>query len=209
MIGSFWIAGAAMLLAGVTARQAEPVAAAAPASAENAATSLRIAASTVVDIEIAEALSSKTAVPGQPFAIRLAQPLVLEGGHILLPAGIRGEGEIIHARKAGFAGKAGEMILAARFLRCGAVNVALGRFKFAAAGDDRSKAAGAVKSAAAGASVFTPIAGVGTVVAFLIKGGQVEIPAGTRATAQVKADVEFSRDALAACGEAVVKKGES
>ncbi|WP_343519053.1 hypothetical protein [Sphingomonas sp.] len=209
MAALIWTAGIAVLLVSASSQQVEPAAAGTPARADAAAGAVRIAASTIVDIEITEALSSKTAVPGQRFAIRLVQPIAAGGGGTLLPAGARGEGEIIHARKAGFAGKAGELILAARFLRCGTVDVPLGRFKFAAAGDDRSKSAAAVNSAAAGASVFTPIAGVGTVVAFLIKGGQMEVPAGARATAQVKADVELSEDAVAACGEAVMKEGES
>ncbi|MFL9841506.1 hypothetical protein ABS767_11070 [Sphingomonas sp. ST-64] len=169
---------------------------------------LRIAAQTLVIVEIAEPLSSRSAVVGQRFAITLAEPIVDAGGQVVIRAGTTGEGEVIHARKAGFAGKAGELIVAARFLRCGATEIPLGRFKFGLAGDDHSKAVGVASSAVAGASVVAPVAGVASVVAFVIKGGQIEVPVGARGNARLKADLEMTKEAVAECGTAVVKQGE-
>ena len=169
---------------------------------------LNIAAGTSVEVELAEPLSSKTATQGQRFSIRLAAPLLDTDGRVIIPPGASGEGEVIHARKAGFAGKAGEMIVAARFIRCGPIEVPLGRFKFGGTGENRSGSAGAVNSVAAGASVVAPVAAVGSVIAFMIKGGQIEIGSGVRGVAKLKEDLNITDEAVAACGAAVGFVGE-
>lgn len=168
---------------------------------------VNIAAGTPVDVELAEPLSSKTATQGQRFTIRLAAPLLDADGRVIIPSGATGEGEVIHARKAGFAGKAGEMIVAARFIRCGPIEVPLGRFKFGGTGESRSGSAGAVNSVASGASVIAPVAAVGTVIAFMIKGGQIEIGSGVRGVAKLKEDLNTTDEAVAACGAAVGSVG--
>ena len=52
---------------------------------------------------------------GQRIRLRLVQPVKV-GDVVLLPAGLTGEGEIIHSEPAGDGGRPGELILAARFL---------------------------------------------------------------------------------------------
>lgn len=199
--GSILALGAMMAFAG---GQENPSPILAPAPVETSlAAPLQVAAQTIVMIEIAEELSSRTAVQGQRFAIRLAEPIRLDGDRVLVPAGVMGEGEVIHVRKAGFAGKAGELIVAARHLNCGSTSIPLGRFKFGSTGDDRSKTAGAVGAAASGVAGVLPAGAIGTVVAFMIKGGQIEVPVGARGTARLKTDFEATEEAVAACGAAV------
>jgi hypothetical protein len=144
-----------------------------------------VAAKTVVDIEIAQSLDSKTTKPGERFAIKLASPIVV-GGRTLVPAGITGEGEVVHAAKARWGGKAGELVLAARYLDCGPTRITLGYFKFGAAGENRA-------ATALGASIIVPFAG------FLIAGGEMRVPSGTRANAKVRSDIQFTEGAGPAC----------
>ncbi len=169
---------------------------------------LSVATGTTVDIEIVDPINSRTAAQGQRFAIRLADQLSDATGRVIIPAGATGEGEVIHARKAGFAGKAGELILAARFIRCGPIEVPIGRFKFLAVGSDRSRSVGTANAAAAGAAVVAPVAAVAPVVLFMIKGGEIHIPAGARGTARLKADLQTTEEAVSDCGAAVGMKGE-
>ena len=51
-----------------------------------------------VQLEVVGPISSKTALRGQTFALRLAQPLSTAEG-VLLPAGTEGVGEVIHAER--------------------------------------------------------------------------------------------------------------
>lgn len=134
-----------------------------------------IPADTAVAIRIVAPISSKTSRPDDRFAIELAEP-ILRDGAVLVPAGARGEGEVVHAAKAGWGGRPGELIVAARFLQCGAVKLPLGKFRWSATGANRSGAA------MAAGFVLTP-------AIFLVNGGQVEVPAGTLATARVTASV--------------------
>ncbi|NJS13490.1 MAG: hypothetical protein HC788_01425 [Sphingopyxis sp.] len=106
---------------------AQDAAAPAPLSVPEAA--LTLPAFTMVEIEILTPLNSKTSRMGEMFPIRLAEPIIIDGT-ILVPAGATGEGEIIHAAKARAAGKAGEMILAARYIEHRGIRIALRSFKF-------------------------------------------------------------------------------
>ncbi len=129
----------------------------------------------------------------------MREPLRDASGAIVLADGVTGGGEVIHAAKAGFGGRAGELIVTARYLQCGAARIPLGHFRFAATGTDNSQAAAGVNVAAAGASVLAPLAGIGALAVFAIQGGQVNVPAGTPALARVNADVALDAAALAAC----------
>ncbi len=146
---------------------------------------LTIAAKTIVEIEITQSLDSKTTKPGERFTIRLAEPIIVDG-RTLVPAGMTGEGEVIHAAKARFGGKAGELVLAARYIDCGAVRVPLGYFKFGAAGENRT-------GTALAASLLVPIAG------FFIAGGEMRVTPGVRANARVRSDIQFAEGAVPAC----------
>lgn len=144
-----------------------------------------LAAKTVVDIQIVDALSSKTSQIGDSFAIRLAEPIMADG-RVLLPAGATGRGEVVHAAKARWGGKAGELVVMARYLECGAQRIPLGHFHFGVSGESH------VGNAFA-ASMVVPLAG------FFISGGEVEVPVGARANAKITADVVLSPDASRQC----------
>lgn len=145
-----------------------------------------VPARTVVEIEIMQALGSKTSKGGDRFPIRLSAPLVFEG-RTVLPAGLMGEGEVVHAAKARAMGKAGELVLAARHLDCPASpsgparRIALGYFKFGMAGDTRAVEA-----------FLIPFG-------MFIGGGQVDVAPGTRANAQTKEIIELPGMAEMAC----------
>lgn len=197
----------------------------APAPAQSAPSGLAIAAAdgrlpnagdvvlipdkAAVEIAIGAAITSKTAKPGDTFPIVLATPLVDETGATLLPAGVPGFGEVIHAKRAGFGGRAGEMIITARALECGDARIPLGHFHFSASGPDRSKTAEAANAAAAGASVLAPLAGIGGLAAFVIHGGEVLIPAGARAEARTTAAVAVSGEAVKQCAASPANQGKS
>lgn len=150
-----------------------------------------IAMNTVVAIEIGTPLNSKDSKIGDVFPIRLAVPITDASGAVLVRAGTGGQGEVIHAARARAMGKAGEMILAARYLQCGDVRIPLGHFKFAtdeaAVGKDRSK------------TVTALVATVGMPFMFM-SGGEVTVPNGARANARITADVALTKEAAAACG---------
>lgn len=148
----------------------DDVAATAPAdtaTAHGAPSCCVLADGTLVQIEVVETLNTKTVQRGQRFPLRLVEP-VYAGDTLVLPAGTEGEGEVVHAERARMAGKAGELILAARFLRTPSGNLPLRGMKLGGAGESHADAA-----------FWVPLVG------FVINGGQVEVPAGTRAQAKL------------------------
>lgn len=189
-MGPVWGAAqvAAAFVATMTgqAPQEAPVSAAPTAVAvqPSAAAPLRIPAATVVDIEIMEPLSSKTSIRDATFPIRVFAPVVVDGRE-LIPAGTPGLGQVIHAAKSGGGGKAGELLLTARYLDINGVRVPLRRFRMGASGAQKADEAFAV----------------GVVVPFgqlLVKGKEIEFQAGTRANAVVAADTDLTPPAAGA-----------
>ncbi|MEM7703585.1 MAG: hypothetical protein AAF251_16730 [Pseudomonadota bacterium] len=124
------------------------------------------------------------------FPIKLAEAVVVDGVEVL-PAGIRGEGQVVHAAKGGFAGSAGELILAARYLMHGDRKIALRSFKWLEEGDEfyhrGQDASGEVLAAAAIVPVF-----------IFARGGNTTIEPGTLATAKFRAEEVFERDGTGA-----------
>jgi len=147
-----------------TAQEAAPV-------TQSAASARTIVARTYVEIEIDDPISSKTAKPGDRFKLHLAEA-VTEGGVILLPRGVKGEGEVVHAAKGGLMGKAGELILAARFLDYEGQRIPLGNLKWGRRGQDNTNMA-----MAAGMAVG--------IVGVLVTGGNIDVPIGAQATARI------------------------
>jgi len=137
----------------------------------------------VVEIEILDAVNSRDSHSRDSFALRLAEPLVVEG-RTLAPAGTPGVGEVVHAARARAGGKAGELILAARYLDLNGTRIPLRSLRYGPSqGRDNS---GAVNTGAMVAAAVLPIA---SLAGYLIAGGEVRIPGGTRAHAQTAADV--------------------
>lgn len=123
-----------------------------------------------VQLEVVDPISSKTALRGQTFALRLTQPLRTAEG-VLLPAGTAGAGEVIHAERSRGGGKAGELILAARYLQGPDGPIKLRGMKLGGSGSDKT-------GAAMGASLILPLGG-------FVRGTEIEIPAGTAASAKL------------------------
>jgi hypothetical protein len=142
-----------------------------------------VPARTVVEIEIVDAVSSRDNHARETFAIRLAEPLVIDG-RTIAPAGTPGMGEVVHAARARAGGKAGELILAARYLDLNGDRIPLRTLRYGPSqGRDNS---GAVNTGAMIAAAVLPVA---SLAGYLIAGGEVRIPAGTRANAQTAAEV--------------------
>jgi len=169
-----------------------PVETAAPAEAPppeaNAADSpcCTVPARTPIEIELLETVNSKANSPGQTFAFRLAAPLTIEG-RVVIPAGTPGVGEVVHAERARFGGRAGELILAARYLDFNGTRIALRTMRFGAqAGRDSS---GTINNVNLALAATVPAL---SLVAFMIAGGEVNVPAGARATAQIAAEIRLA-----------------
>lgn len=153
----------------------------APQTSEAAAAvgAVRVPAMTPVEFEFARALSSKTSKIDEMFPLRLAVPIVINGV-IAVPAGASGEGQIVHAAKAGGAGKAGELIVTVRYLEHRGVRIPLRRFRMGGLGIGADRREGAL-----GVSMVIPFSG------FLMRGGEKTIDAGALANAVVATDVEI------------------
>ncbi|BCA57253.1 hypothetical protein [Sphingomonas sp. HMP6] len=122
------------------------------------------------------------------FAIRLVDPVTVDGV-ALLPAGMMGQGQVVHAAKARALGKAGELILAARYFSCGDAHIALGGFHLGHSGKNKST------------EMAVAIAAIGAVAAPLmfVSGGESLIPAGSPATARLKNAVDVRAEAGSPC----------
>jgi hypothetical protein len=130
-----------------------------------------VPAGTFVSIAIQDHLNSKLNHVGDTFSIALTDPIMCEN-KVVVPAGTEGRGEIIHVARARAAGKAGELIVAARTLEWSGRTIRLRSLRFGKAGDSRV-AQGAV------------LAVVGGPLAYLVVGGEVDVPPGTAAHAKL------------------------
>lgn len=133
-----------------------------------------IPAGTVVEIQIDSPVNSKTFVTGAWYDISLTQAVML-GDQIAIPAGTKGKGQVVHAAKAGWGGKPGELILAARYLELGEQKIALRGMKMGGVGKNNN-----AEALLAGA-VLTPLV-------FAINGTNANVGQGTLATAKLVAD---------------------
>jgi hypothetical protein len=153
----------------------------------------RVPAGTVVMVQLAEPVSTKTHKAGDTFAIRLAEPVVVRG-QIVLPAGTKGVGEVTNSSKPGLGGKGAKMVLSARSLTGpGGTPLPLKGLQLAAIGKGREKAATALGLGGIG---FAPLGFVG----IAIHGGDVEFPAGTEATAKLAASATLKSQGKAPRG---------
>lgn len=135
---------------------------------------LTIPAKTPVLLEFVSGISSKTALKGGEVQFVLAEDFLIDD-RLLIAKGTPAVGEIIHAQKSGFGGRGGELIIAARYIQNGEQRVSLRSLKPLAgpyAGKNHSDAALAVS--------MVPYAGL---VSLFITGGEIVIPAGTKASA--------------------------
>lgn len=139
-----------------------------------------IEALTPVLIEIREPLNSRSSERGDRFEIALAEPIII-AGTVVVPAGTPGVGEVIHSAGSGAAGRAGELILAARYLEYQGIRIPLRSFRFGETGRDNQALATGVAIAA---GVFS----------FLVSGGNADVPAGARGDAMIRSDTLITVD---------------
>lgn len=135
---------------------------------------LTIPALTPVRIEIRATVGSAISKSGDSFPIRLAEPIVIDGKEVVA-AGTTGVGEVVHAKKSGGSGAAGELVLAARYLDIDGRRIRLRSMALSSNG----------KSAVDTAHVLGVAGGgIGALVGFLIKGGKTTVESGTVTTAK-------------------------
>lgn len=159
-----------------------------PAQSIDASARPHIPGGTAVLLELEQPVGSKLSKTGETFAFRLREPLRIEGVEVL-PKGTPGGGEVIHAARARAAGKAGELILAARYLEHAGQRIKLRSFKLGQqAGESHAGAALALGVMAAPLALF-------------IVGGEIEVPSGAVAHAKIAADVELGPAAAPTPGE--------
>lgn len=91
----------------------------------------------IVDIEIGAPLNSATSKDGDTFPIRLSSPITVDG-HVAVPAGVSGLGEVVHAQKSGMGGGGGELLLAARYLEVDGRRLRLRSFRAARYGKNQT-----------------------------------------------------------------------
>ena len=172
-----------LLLATSTALAQVP-AAENPATAVNqtppTTTCCSIPALTAVSIEILSTVNSQANKIGEKFAIRLKEPISVNG-QVIVPAGAIGSGDVVHAAKSRFGGKPGELIIAVRYLEHQGQRIPLRSLKFGTgSGKDNGGTAQAI-GIAGGA--------VGGLVSMFITGGEVNVPAGTVGQAKTSAEI--------------------
>jgi hypothetical protein len=137
---------------------------------------LKVPALTPVLIKVGQELSSKKSKPGDRFPIVIAEDVRIDG-HVVIPAGSAGEGEVVHAARSSVGGKAGELIVAARWVKVGEADVPLRSMVLSGAGKDR------LNESLAASFVY----GVG----FFVVGGAVTVPVDTLASAKTAVEIEL------------------
>lgn len=130
-------------------------------------------ANSVIELEVVDALSSKTSKPGDFFRLKLVAP-VMAGEVVLLPAGTPVIGEVIHAAKASFGGKPGELLVSARYIDAPQGRIKL-RSSFGEVGANNLNAA------------ITTVIAVG-VVGVVVRGSELRLEPGTRLSARLADD---------------------
>lgn len=167
---------AALVLACSAAYASDPSNAAAELPSVSTATpGVAIPADTLVALRIEQNLSSGTSHRGDKFALSLLNDVWI-GNQVILPAGTKGIGEVIHAAGKGFGGRAGELIVTARYLEYRGQQIPLKNFRLGAAGADNS-------TAAVFSSAIVPLAGL------FVTGTSASVGVGQMAQAKIAQDV--------------------
>jgi hypothetical protein len=150
-----------------------------------------IPAGTNIVVEFVEGQSSRTTQTGQLVALRLADPIVING-QTIVAAGAAGGGEVIDAARSGMGGRQGKLIISGRYVEIGGQQARIRGLRVFAAGEDNSREA-------VNTMILVPYVGF---MGGFIQGGETEIPAGSRAQARLAADVVVPLSALPAAAPA-------
>ncbi|MEO5705790.1 MAG: hypothetical protein ABIT10_02835 [Alteraurantiacibacter sp.] len=157
----------------------------------DAAPTLAIPRLTPIVIEVLATLSSETSTSGDRFPLRLVEPIVVDGV-TGVPAGTAGEGEVIHAKRKGGMGAAGELIVTARFLQVGDQQIPLRSMRVG--GGDPTSRIDTVNNLAVASTATLPLVAL---VGFFIEGGALTIAEGARASARIAQDISVPLPAAA------------
>jgi hypothetical protein len=150
----------------------------------SAGTPVTLPALTPVYLRLDEGVSSNQNKPGDRFRILVAED-VRVGDVVVIPLGSVGEGEVVHAARSSAGGKAGELILAARFVRVDGREVRLRSLALGAAGRDHTNEALATSFIAGPFAMF-------------VRGGVMLIPRDTIAGAKTAEEIQLpAREAMA------------
>lgn len=140
------------------------------------AATVKVPEGTEMTIRLNDNLSSGTSTEGDQFSITLQQPVTLSDGTVL-KAGYRGRGEVVKAKKKGFAGQAGELNIRINYVRIGDTRIRL-------RANQGSEGQGALGATIALSVFFGPLG-------LLKHGHDIEIKAGQSLKAYVDADAEI------------------
>lgn len=162
----------------------------APAETPPAAVPALIPALTPIEIELGADLGSKLSKSGDRFPLTLKNAVVIDGRE-LLPAGTAGEGEVVHAKKAGWGGAPGELVLAARFLTVDGRQLRLRSLRFDQVGDDK------IRTVAVSTAVTSALLGPLGAVGAASHGGDLLHPKGSPASAKTAEAFEITPSAAA------------
>ena len=141
--------------------------------------SILIPARTPVIFTLDSAVSSKTALPGTQFLLKVAQDLKING-QVFIPQGTPATGEVIHAQKASGFGKAGELLVTIRYIDLNGNRIKMRSFR-PYQGSNKS---GTVM-------VVSQIPYIGLFAGF-IQGGEIIMPENTLVEAQLALETSLS-----------------
>lgn len=147
-----------------------------PCPADATRTTFPLVPNTLFELETLEAANSRDSRGGDPFPLRLREPLRY-GKVELVPAGTPVHGEVTHATENRWGGIAGEIILAARY-----VQLPQGRLRL------RASIAASGKNRIEGSTATVVLFGVAGV---FIQGSNTTLPAGTQLVARLAEPVTF------------------
>lgn len=139
----------------------------------------QLANGTLIEIRLTEGVNSRAVKVGDWFGIAVNQPVML-GEQIIVPEGTAGRGQIVHVAKSSWGGKAGELIVAARYLELNGAQIPLRGMKLGGVG--RNNEGLAFATSIAGGLAATPII-------FALNGKNADLPEGTLATAKLAIDL--------------------
>jgi hypothetical protein len=167
----------------------DPVAEAAPAEPEAelvpaAPAVLRLPKMSPVAIRLSGAIGSNISQSGDGFAYEVARDVYVDDV-VVIPAGTLGYGQVIHAKKAGGSGSAGELVLSPGELDLDGRKIRLRSLNMDAAGEDNM-------------DVAMGVGAVAGFVGFLVKGKNYGYAPGFVGRAMTAQDLEFPAPAIAA-----------
>lgn len=144
-----------------------------------AARTVRLTAGTPVEVVLVNTLSSDASRVAGRFALRLAAPIVVDGVPVVAE-GAPGEGEVIDVARAGMGGKQAKLNIAARFLDLNGQRVRIRGMTLIGSGKSHVDLATGM--------LLVPFV---SLAAPFVRGGEIEIPAGTRATVRLVEDTDL------------------